>query len=65
MHTAVTTLFLHTLNKWFLFIQAPIKESLILYNDPEMNNLSVQCFQSECLYTDIKCDHCFSLLLSP
>lgn len=52
MDTAVTTLFLHTLNKWFLFIQVPIKESLILYNDPEMNNLSVHCFQSECLYTD-------------
>lgn len=48
----VTTPFLHTLNKWFLFIQVPINESLILYNDPEMNNLSVQCFQSECLYTD-------------
>lgn len=36
---------------WFLsilFFQAPIKESLILYNDPEISDISVQCFMSEC-----------------
>lgn len=30
------------------FFQAPITESLILYNDPEISDLSVQCFMSEC-----------------
>lgn len=42
----------YLLNKWFLFNQVPIKESLILYSDSEINDLSVECFMSKCLYTD-------------
>uniref|UniRef100_A0A3Q4NAT7 Myosin XVB n=1 Tax=Neolamprologus brichardi TaxID=32507 RepID=A0A3Q4NAT7_NEOBR len=38
------------------FTQTPIQESLILYNDPEINELSIQCFtsdsQPECLSND-------------
>lgn len=33
-------------------IQVPIKESLILYSDNELNNLSVQAFLSEFLCTE-------------
>uniref|UniRef100_A0A3P9BFA6 Myosin XVB n=1 Tax=Maylandia zebra TaxID=106582 RepID=A0A3P9BFA6_9CICH len=38
------------------FTQTPIQESLILYNDPEIKELSIQCFtsdsQPECLSND-------------
>lgn len=36
----------------YLWIQIPIQESLILYSDPEINDVSVQCFFSKCLHTD-------------
>lgn len=42
----------YILNKWFLFIQVPIQESLILYDDPEINDSSVRCFMSEYPNTD-------------
>lgn len=35
----------------FFSFQIPIKESLILYSDSELNNLSVQSFLSEFLHT--------------
>lgn len=34
------------------FTQTPIQESLILYNDPEINELSIQCFTSECTHNN-------------
>lgn len=34
------------------FTQTPIQESLILYNDPEIKELSIQCFTSECTHNN-------------
>uniref|UniRef100_A0A8C7R9I2 Myosin XVB n=1 Tax=Oncorhynchus mykiss TaxID=8022 RepID=A0A8C7R9I2_ONCMY len=44
------------------YTEVPVRESLILYSDPDLNNLAVQAFMSESTHTNI-CPSCLCVQL--